>query len=144
MALDFEAFIADVRANIATVWPEVKVNGIWDAEHVDRIAWLDLGLPYAVMLISPAAQYPLTMDGLTVTIDLQVYYVALSAGKSVSLRGKLVALVNALWPSDPLTEGQIVEVGNQDWSDDMPANQILRAGNQPARAGMVSFTCLVQ
>lgn len=141
MALSFEPFIDDLRAQVATAWTEVKGNGIWDGEHANRMPWVDYTLPYAVMLI-PNWPRP-TRQALT-TLEfqptVQFFYVASTLGKAVALRGKLAALIDVFYPTHSLTTGQVWRIGDVSVGDDLLPNQVFAAANHSARAGAVSIT----
>jgi len=138
---DTEPFIGDLRRVVAATWSEV--TGVYDAEHVDQIDWLDLVLPYAVILIPglPSADWGLNVLAFQPTID--IYYVAGTRGKSVSLRGKLNGLANAFWPVNPLTTARPLGIGDLSWGDELRPNQLFADANRAQRAGCVGIECLL-
>lgn len=145
MSFDLAPFLADVKAQVAAVWPEVvEGGGILEAEHANMIPWTALELPYAVILITSLPQAQWGRDALSFEPVVQVWYVDQTRGKSVALRLKLADLVNHFWPEDPLTHGQVLDVGDLSWSDQLVPNELFRAANRNQRAGVVSLRCLVE
>ena len=141
MPLDFTPFIADLRAQVAAAWPEV--TAIWDAEHAERVAWLDLELPYAVILIPDMPRSPgRGMDASLFEPWVFIYYVAETQGKATELRGKLSELVDHLHPVDPLSAGQVLDIGKPSWGDELAPNQVFLSANRNQRAGVVPVRCL--
>lgn len=143
MALDLEPAITEIRTLVKATWPEV--TGVLDAEHVSLIPWGDLTLPFAVILITEMQGQGGTWgtNRLSFEARVEIFYVAETTGKAISLRGKLMSMANALWPDDPLTEAQTLDINRISWSDDLMANQILRSANRSQRAGVVEAAVLI-
>lgn len=135
-----EPFVADLRRVVAATWPEVSV--VYDAEHVEMIPWETLTLPYAVVLISSLPAVDMGLHAMAFQPVVDVFYVAETRGKAVSLRQKLCQVANAFWPANPLTTARVLQIGEMSWGDELRPNEIFRAGNRNQRAGVVGMECL--
>lgn len=139
-----DPFLTELKGYLsATVWPEI--TKVYDAERVTRIPWKDIELPSAVIitnkLIGVRGEYG--TNRLTFRIPADIYYVDHTLGNADTLRGKLEDLVNALWATNVLTEARPEDCLGMEWSDDLPANQILVSADRPQRAGMATIPFLI-
>ena len=55
----------------------------------------------------------------------------------------MAALADHFYPGDPLTAGQVLDVGDIDYSEQLKANAIFKASNRSQRAAVLPVTCLV-
>lgn len=77
-----------------TLWPEVLAGGgVWESEQSTRGPWLEMTLPFAVIITKDARytdQFGMTSD--SCILGTTIVYVADCAGKVASLRKKIEAL----------------------------------------------------
>ncbi len=148
--MDFEALYAELRTLIAATWPDVVHDGrllVFEAEHVETLPFDTLAqwaLPYAVLLVE-TAEADWGIGNVAYELRVQVLWVGETA-KSASLqRTRAQALAAALWPADPLTEGQVLPPAPRPvWSNaQLPINRTFRAKKMPCLAGGVLATLLV-
>lgn len=141
MSFSTQAFIEDLRTHVAAVWTDV--DQVWDAERIDMEAWKARTLPYAVILIeSLPRSHGWGLTNLTFEPEVSVWYVGKTDGNADGLITKLDALVNHFWPSSPLTAGQVLDIGDVSWSEELYPNQVLRQANRKQRVGMVVLKCV--
>jgi hypothetical protein len=141
--IDLNPLVTELRAKIAATWPELLLDssaGILEAEHADMIAWSDLAVPFAVILLDEVAESPSPLDEIWYRPEVEIYYVTQVTGGSSGLRSKLSALQAALKPADgagaePLTEGQVLDVPRFGWGAFLIPNQVLRDAGRSQRAG---------
>ncbi len=135
---------SDLRAIIAANWPDVPANGIWEDEHLLMIPWADLVPPYAVICINNApvddAEWGTANQVYAVTPH--VYYVAEISGDSTPIRAKLETLRDALILAS-ITNGQIIDVTELTWSEELEANKIFSAKEYTHRAGRLAVDVIV-
>lgn len=144
MPLDADPFITDLRATLAAALPEV--SEITEIEHLSRLAWADLTMPYiGIMLSQFQAWADQPADTNIFECQCEIWYVLASTGSSSGLRPKLETIVDLFYPTDPSTlgHGQVLEVMGFDYSDELMPNQVFVGANHSARAGVVRLRCLV-
>lgn len=132
------------RSVVASAWPEVVPNGIWDArEAVLRSYEQDFTFPYAVIDIPGLP--PSDRDGITNRAwrgPFAIYYVGETDGDFTALDERLNALADAL--EAPLAAGQIIPPNVALSSGrDIEANALLILLNATQRAGQVAGTVAV-
>jgi hypothetical protein len=129
---------------MASAWPELPPQGIWEAEEaLMRSYEQELRLPYGIIELADLPQSD--RDGITNRAwrpTFRLYYVGETDGDFVTLRGKLKALADAL--EAPLSTGQIVPANvDLSYGRSMSPNDLLIMLNATQRAGMVSGTVAV-
>lgn len=138
-----ETFYDALRAAVAAVWTDAKANGIFEVEHQQMIPWADLTPPCSAILIS---SMPKTDDwGMTWNAyepRVELYYVANVAGDSSGIRAKLEAMRDALLTTG-LTSGQVLDVEDLCWSDDLEANIVMIQKDYAQRAGRLIVHCVI-
>lgn len=154
--IDPELLITELRGVVAVTCPEVVAHGIYEAERAQRIGLADIPCPYVTMRIpalpgdSPAA------GTLRFTPTVEIYYVCGWDGNSAPLRARVLALMRAFWPVNPLTAATVTGVPVVGWSDPTEHNtlfanrgaiwmnlEFLRQ-NAPMRAGLVELALALQ
>lgn len=134
-----------IRHLIATTWPEVVANGVYEVETLDQLPWERLTPPYAAFQCSvPEEDDQWGFEPIWFRIRVRVFYMTEvgEAGQRESLKNKVEALIVALIP-DTLTTGQVLSTDASDWSDTNPVNEVFTAKSYAHRAGTVDFTLLV-
>ncbi len=133
---------ADLRAILRATWPEVTANGIFESDHVERLAWEKLTPPYAVIHIPDFPEADWSRDTLCYEPDVHIYYVAATSGPLDALRDKLDAARLALIAAEP-THTQITEVYGLSTSNPASADEVLSGKRMPHQAGRISCKCLI-
>lgn len=144
MPINTEQFLTDLRGVLATALPEV--SEITEIEHLDRLAWVDLSLPYVGVMFSRfQAWADQPADTSIFECLCEIWYVLTTEGPLSGIRPKLETIHDLFYPVDPtpLGHGQVLEVLGYDYSDELMPNMTLAASNHPARAGVVRLRCLV-
>ena len=134
-----------LRTAVLTVWPEVQLDGIFEAEHLEEVPFEHLAVPYVSVLYGKLEEDDdWGLANQAYIGKVQIYYVAESDGGDSDLfRGKLEDLRDALLAENSLTSGQVLDVTGLDWSDSMEPNATFADKNYPQRAGVLTVEILV-
>jgi hypothetical protein len=137
--LDLSAFVAEVAAHVLQVWPEVPPAQVHEVEDLELLPWEDLPPPYVGIYCAEFTRGEWGSANLSFNFPCEVYLVQLVSGPSTGLRGKLEVLIDHFWPRNPLTTGQVWDIGDWGTSRDLePNRRFIEAGSQ-RRAGMVQL-----
>ena len=154
--MDLEGMITEVRGVIAAAWPEVVPNGIWEAEQAERLPEAKFTLPYAVFRIPFLPGSQPEPGQLLFEPTVEILYVDASRGSLAPLRGKLLTLMRAFWPVNPLTTATVTGVPVLSYSTPSEhntlfgnrgtvwANQYFAQKGSFKRAGMIQITLKLQ
>lgn len=138
-------FYDGLRSAILTtsVWDDCQTGGVWEAEHLEMVAWEDLKPPYAVMHISTMQRgKQWGVSNLAYEFPVRIFYVAAISGPSSNIRTKLETLRDFLRVT-PLTKGEVRDIPMLTWSNDVYPNNIFIAKNTPYRAGILTADCII-
>lgn len=148
--VDLEPLITQVRVTMVVALSELGTGGVYEAEHADTLPWVDLPVPYAVILIEDVPRSEMSpLDEQWAQPQVQLFYVAAVNGGSSGIRGKLQTLRAAFWPggaADPLATaqvGQVLAEPDWGWSASLAPNAIFRRDNVLRRAGRLVLDVLV-
>ena len=141
----FSQLVDAFRTPMASAWPEIPANGIWESEEaLMRSFEKNFTLPYGIIELPNFPQSD--RDGITNRAwrpVFNLYYITETDGDFVTLRGKLSALADAL-EATPLSVGQIVPANvDMAYGRNLEANSLLIMLNATQRAGMVSGTVAI-
>lgn len=151
MADIYGPFLAALRSDIGTAWPEVVANGIYLATELPRVSFENKAeageLPFAVI------DYDLRPDGrwgLTVRAEsgvVYVYYVTTDATalEDTLLSSKLETLRAQIVSSDLGSAGQVLHEPNPMCTirQDLPIQRYFANAARPFWVGAVVFTALI-
>lgn len=135
----------DLRTSIRRVWPETATTqtGIYETDHIDKIAWESLTPPYAVICIE---SFPETDQGSSDTVNYmpepQIWYVMAVAGPLTAMRDKLSALKDDLL-TNTFTNFELWNVPMVEYSRTLQPNNIFAEKRMPHQAGRVTARCFV-
>lgn len=142
MSAYLENLYSALRTRINATWTDVTANGIYEAEHVDLIPWADLTPPYAVLTITEMPGGDWGMQNLTYQPMVEVWYVGQVTGSSGSIRAKLEAMRDDLRVND-LTTGQVIDITDLSWSDNLVPNNVFLSKGYMQRAGRLIAECVI-
>ena len=142
MASYLPALYTVARAVIASACPEVVANGIYEAEHADRIPWEEYNLPYAVILVESMTQ-SLDYSGINDVYDvsLEVFYVCEVGGPVSPIRDALERIRDAFNTADQMLI-QVQRIRELSWSDSSEVNALFASKNMPHRAGRIDISVI--
>jgi hypothetical protein len=146
MSAYLENAYAALRARINAVWTDVTADGIWETEHLEMIPWEDLTPPYAVIHIAsmPLSDEWSSMHASAYNPQIDIYYVAAITGPSGTIRAKLEALRDDLIAqSISLSAGQVLDVRNLTWANNIEPNLVFVTKDYTHRAGVLTVDYLI-
>lgn len=134
----------DIRTVVAATWTDVPAQGIWEDEHIQMVPWERVNLPFASICLdnAPVDNGEWGTGNQVYAVSLSVFYVGNITGDSGPIRDKLEALRDALLTAT-ITNGQILDVTELSWSDELEANKVFMMKDYTQRAGRVMVDLIV-
>lgn len=143
MAFSASPFIEEVRSRVVTVLTDV--TECTEIQHLNRIAWPELEVPFAGLnagRLIRARGYGVAR--LVFTSTFGIWVVLQTTGPTSPIRDALEDLMNALYRPDPGFEyGQVVDIGDPDYSDELEPNRVFAASGLSQRAGLLPLSVVI-
>jgi len=141
----------DLRTIVAATWTDVlptsgtsNDHGIWEDEHQKMIPWADLTPPTAAICVDtvPVDDGEWGTANQVYEMNVGIYYVGEITGDGTPIRAKLETLRDALLAGD-ISNGQIIDVTDLTWSDELEPNKVFMAKEYTHRAGRLTVQVIV-
>lgn len=125
--------------------------GVYEAEHIDKVPWLELPPPYSLIEIDGVPNYDGALGQIWGRPQIRIYRIDFVRGMSSGIRKKLQALALAFWPPgtalDPLAVagvGQVMSLLPMQWSERLACNrEFKRSGAVDRRGGALTLDVLL-
>lgn len=147
MALDWEAFVQDLAAIVATRWPEVMNanggGGIWEYDQVNRRSHEERTLPFAVLTLGTADDAEWGSVNCAQEFLVEMLYVKSDALSLSALRATLEQVKLPVLNGSYEPGFQCLRVERIDTSPQNPALALIAAKNAPFEGGTLTFRFLV-
>ncbi len=135
-----DEFVEVVGAAVTSAWPDVKMGGVYEQEHVETIPWKDLEPPYAVLVLNEFEPQDWGAGVDLYEVPLDIYGVFETRGSMNVVRNRLVSLLCAV----DLSPISVTGTPALSASSSLPPNAFfIESKNTFCRAGRLSVRCLI-
>ncbi len=145
MAGQISALIINLRAAMAATFPDLKADGIFQYEQLDRIPWADLTPPYGAIVVSKwqaAADWGAANFAMVSQIEL-IRVQAESGDTSLATIPDNLELLWQYLINNRLPNVNTLSFPLLDWGDEIPGNEIFADKNYRYRAGRLVIEVLL-
>jgi hypothetical protein len=140
-SFDISGAIDELRAVYVAAVPDV--TEVTEAEHLDLVDWLDIAVPYGVILCSEFERAEAGLANLSFEFEVDLWHVLQVSGASAGLRSVLETLIDAFWPPRATGHFQVLDVLAWGYGAEDGPNELFRSADRLQRAGYVRLLCQI-